>query len=227
MRGVAAVVVALGVLAGCSGDADPPASQPATTATTTAAGCPPLPTAGTLDLTTASGDFDGDARPDRLVAYRVDAGGPWRLRADLAAGGGAEADLPATAEGVKAVGGARLDVGPDDAAFAVVGRGPAGVNLGLFVLRSCRLERVTVAGRPAEFPVGTAGAARSGVACQVPGLVAFQAASTDGRLYQASSVAYLLVGTFLDEANRSTSTLGADDPGLATYGRFSCGTLRL
>ncbi|MDQ3897277.1 MAG: hypothetical protein M3326_08580, partial [Actinomycetota bacterium] len=141
--------------------------------------------------------------------------------------GGSEAELPASAEGVRAVGGAHLDVGPSEAAFAVVGRGAAGDNLGLFVLRACRLERVTLAGRPAEFPVGTGAGARSGLACQVPGLVAYQATSTDGRFFQASSVGYLLVGVILDEANRSTATIGADDAALGRYGAFSCGPLRL
>ena len=158
---------------------------------------------------------------------RVVAGGPWRVRMELAAGGGGEAELPASTEEVKAVGGARLDVGPAEAAFAVAGRSAAGSNLGLFVLRSCRVERVTLAGRPAELAVRASVGARAGVACQVPGVVAYEATTNDGRFYQARAVSYLLVGTVLDEANRSTSTLGADDPALAPYGGFSCGSLRL
>jgi len=112
----------------------------------------------------------------------------------------------------------------------VVGTGGAaagGVNLGLFVLRSCRLERVTIGSAPAELPVRVAANARSGLACQVPGLVVYTATSTDGVGYQASSVSYLLVGNLLDEAHRSTSTLPAADPALTAFGAFSCGSLRL
>ncbi|HEX2047496.1 MAG TPA: hypothetical protein VHF27_07015 [Acidimicrobiales bacterium] len=226
MRGLLAVVMVTALLAGCR-DGGEPGAPPAGTATTAPTGCPSLSPPGTTDATTAGGDFDGDGRPDRFLTYRVTPGGAWRVRAELAAGGGGEVELPATAEGVKAVGGVVLDVGPSQAGFAVVGRGGAGDTLGLFVLRSCRLERVTLSGRPAEFPVGTTATARAGLACQVPGLVAYEATSTDGRFYQARSVGYLLVGVILDEANRSTSTLGADDPDLTRYGTFSCGPLRL
>jgi hypothetical protein len=146
---------------------------------------------------------------------------------ELAAGGGAETELPATAEAVKAVGGAPLDVGKAEAAFVVVGRNAAGANVGLFVLRACAVERVSLAGRPAEFAVRTSAAARSGLACQVPGLVAYEATTADGRFYQASTVSYLLVGVILDEAHRAMSRLAAEDPALAPYGTFTCGSLKL
>ena len=233
-RHVAAAAAGLCLLvssSACSGGEDGPQASPGpTTQTTEMSGCPTLPTAAEATdpaATDAPGDFDGDASVDRLVAYRTAAGGPWRIRVELARGGGAEAELPATAEGVKAVGGYRLDVGPSEAAFAVVGGGPAGVNLGLFVLRGCRLERVTLDGAPAELPVGSAPTGRSGLACQAPGLVAFHAPATDGPFVQGSSVAYLLVGEVLDEANRSTATLGAEDPQLGRYGTFTCGALSL
>jgi hypothetical protein len=224
------VVAAFTLLAGCNGDGEDsaPTTRTATTPSTPPAGCPALANAAaTVDASTGAGDFDGDGRPDRLVTGRSSAGGPWRVRMELAAGGGGEAELPAAAEAVRAIGGARLDVGPAEAAFAVVGANAAGVNLGLFVLRSCKVERVTLAGNPAEFPVRASAGARSGLGCQVPGLVAYEATTTDGRFYQARTVSYLLVGGILDEAHRATSTLGADDPALKPYSAFSCGTLRL
>jgi hypothetical protein len=231
---VAAAVAGLCLLAGgaaaCdSGEDGPGGAQARSTPTTVEqAGCPVLPgPPGDVAPANAPGDFDGDAGVDRLLTYRVTAGGPWRVRADLARGGGAEAELPATEEGVKAVGGYRLDVGPAEAAFAVVGRGPDGVNLGLFVLRGCRLERVTLEGVPAAFPVGSAAATRNGLACQAPGLVAYQATSTGGGLFRGTAIGYLLVGVILDEANRSTSTLGAEGTDLARYASFSCGALSL
>ena len=229
MKGIAAAVLAVGLLTACSsGKGDKPAAAPALTTTTTSAPCPALASpAPSVQATTAAGDFDGDGRQDRLVTGRMAADGPWKVRMELAAGGGAEADLPAAAQGVKAVGGTALDVTPGQAAFAVVGQGPGGPNVGLFVLQACKVVRVTLAGQPAEFPIGTSAAARTGVACQVPGVVVYQATSDDGHVYQGSTVTYLLVGTLLDEVHRARFTLGADDPALTPYGRLTCGTLSL
>ncbi len=230
MRRIATALLALVLCAGCGGGddnaADPVVSPPASTAAT--AGCGALAGAApTVDATNAPGDFDGDGRPDRLVAGRAAAGGPWRVRMELAAGGGAEVELPGTSEGVKAVGAATVDVGPAQVAFAVVARDTGGAHVGMFVLRSCRLERVTLAGKPADFGVGTAATNRAGLACQVPGMVAYQATTTDGRFYQALTTTYLLLGSILDEVHRTPSTLGADDAALAPYGRFTCGALSI
>jgi hypothetical protein len=229
MRRVVALLLAVGLFAACSSsdkDDAPVAEPPAPP--TSAAACPALPAAtATTDTSTAAGDFDGDGRPDRLIAGRDGAAGAWRVRVELAAGGGGELPLPGATEGVKAVGGALLDVGPSQAAFVQVGTNAAGVNVGLFVLRQCRLERVTLGGQPADFPVRTSAGARSGLACQVPGLVAYEATSTDGRFYQARTVSYLLLGGIVDEVHRATSMLGADDPALAPYGTFTCGSLKL
>jgi hypothetical protein len=230
MKAIAAALLAVALLGGCSSgdDADPTVVASGATTSTAPAACPANTTqAPTVDATTAAGDFDGDGRPDRLVTGRVAAAGAWRVRMELAAGGGAETELPATAEGVKAIGAATVDVGPAQAAFAVVARNAAGSNVGLFVFRSCKVERVTMAGKPAEFAIGTGATARTGLACQVPGLVAYQATTTDGRFYQAGTLTYLLVGTILDEVHRSTSNIGADDAALAPYGRFTCGPLSL
>jgi hypothetical protein len=230
MRGVVrAAALALALLAGCSGGGRR-AAAPAPSAPSSTEACPagPAPPVDPSDASVGSGDFDGDGRPDRLRTYRVVAAGPWRVRVELAAGGAAEVELVPAPDAVKALGGARLDAGAAEAALAVVGTNAGGVNVGIFVVRSCRLERVTVAGgAPAELPVRTGAGARSGLACQVPGLVAYSATTTDGRAYQASTVGYLLVGNLLDEAHRSTSTVAADDPALAPYGAFSCGSLRL
>ncbi len=231
MRGVAVGALALLLLAGCSSGGKSGAAPQSTSSTaTTAVACPPgqPAPAGATDTTTAAGDFDGDGRPDRLSTYRVASAGTWHVRVELAGGGASEVELPAAAQGVKAVGGAKLDVGTGDAAFAVVGTGPGVSDLGLFVLQSCQLTRVTLAGAaPAELPVGSSATARSGVACQIPGLVVYSATTTDGQAYAASSVSYLLVGTLLDEAHRSTTRLGASDPTLAPYGAFTCGQLKL
>jgi hypothetical protein len=231
MRVVAVGALALVLLAGCGGGGNKNAApEPPSTTSSPVAGCAAgqAAAAGATDSTTAAGDFDGDGRPDRLLTYRVNGAGTWHVREELAAGGASEAELPATAQGVKAVGGAKLDPGAGDAAFVVVGTGPSGANLGLFVLQSCALVRATLAGgAPAEFPVGATATARSGVVCQVPGLVIYSATTTDGQAYAASSVSYLLLGTLLDEAHRSLTPVGATDPALAGFGAFSCGSLKL
>jgi hypothetical protein len=231
MRGVAVGALALLLLAGCSSGGDKNAApEPPPSTLAPVAACPSGPAlpSGVTDTTSAAGDFDGDGRPDRMSTYRVASAGTWHVRVELAAGGATEAELPATAQGVKAVGGAKLDVGTGDAAFAVVGTTPAGSTVGLFVLQACRLVRATLAGGvPAEFPVGSAATTRSGLACQVPGLVAYSATTTDGQAYAATSVSYLLVGNLLDEAHRSLTPLGNADPALGGFGAFSCGSLKL
>lgn len=231
MRGVAVGAVALLLLAGCSSgggtnaDPEPP---PSTTAPVAACPAGPAAAAGATDTTNAAGDFDGDGKPDQLSTYRIASAGTWHLRVDLATGGSSEVELPATAQGVKAVGGAKLDVGAGDAAFAVVGTNGGLPSLGLFVLQSCKLVRATLAGGAlAEFPVGTTATAKSGLACQVPGLVVYSATTPNGQAFAASSVSYLLVGTLLDEAHRSTTPLAATDPTLSAFGAFSCGSLKL
>lgn len=231
MRGVAIGVLALALLAGCSsGGGDQNAAEPPSTTAAPVAACPAGPAApsGATDTTTAPGDFDGDGKPDKLSTYRVASAGTWHVRVELASGGSTEAELPATAQGVKAVGGAKLDVGTGDAAFVVVGTNAGATNLGLFALASCKLTRVTLAGGvPAEFPVRSTPTARSGLTCQVPGLVAYSATSPDGQAYAASSISYLLVGTLLDEAHRATQPVAASDPALAGFGAFTCGSLKL
>lgn len=221
--------MALALLAGCGGGGHKAVAPPSsTTARSEACVAGPAPPSGPTDGSGADGDFDGDGRADRLTAYRLASAGAWHVRVEPASGGAIEAELPAAAEAVKALGGARLDAGSADAALVVVGRGAGAVDVGLFVVRSCRLERVAMAdGTPAELPVGAGAGVRTGLACQVPGVVAYSATSTDGRAYQASTVSYLLVGNLLDEVHRSTSTLSADDPALTSYGTFSCGALTL
>jgi hypothetical protein len=230
MRGVAVGALALLLLAGCSSSDDKGAAAPApSTSAPVATACPagPAMAVGATEVTSGPGDFDGDGRPDRLSTYRVAAGGAWRVRVELLGGGSAETELPATATGVKALGGVRLDVGPADAALAVVGSDAAGSNIGLFVLKSCALQRATVAGAPAEFPVRSSATARNGVACQAAGLVAYTATTTNNQTFQASSVSYLLEGSLLDEVHRNTQALAATDPALPSYGSLTCGTLKL
>lgn len=230
MRGVAAGALALLVLAGCSSGSKTSAADKAPeTTTSTVAACPtgPAVPAAAADVTSGPGDFDGDARPDRVSTYRLAGGGAWRVRVELLSGGSAEAELPASAEGVKALGGARLDVGPADAALVVTGSSAAGPKVGLFVLASCNLQRVTLAGAPAEFPVQSTANAKNGLACQAAGLVVYSATSSNGQTYQASTVSYLLEGALLDEVHRNTTQLGATDQALTAYGAFTCGTLKL
>ena len=232
MRATATAALFLTLLVGCGGGGSKTAApdEPAPSSTVAVQRCdagPSTPNANSTDVTRGPGDFDGDGKSDQLSTYRVGGAGTWHVRVDLAAGGAAELELPATALNVKALGGSRLDVGPSEAALAVVGSNAAGVNVGLFVLRSCKVERVTVAGNPAEFPVRASVGARSGLACQAAGLVAYTATTTDGQTYQTSTVSYLLLGNVLDEVHRSTSPLGANDPALAQYAAFGCGSLKL
>jgi len=227
-----AVAVLLVVLAGCGGSGTTKVAAPPIASSTTIAslgcGAGPFVAASSTDMTTGRGDFDGDGRPDVLSTYRVGGAGTWHVRVELAAGGAVETELPATATGVRAIGGSSLDPQKGDAAFVVVGTGNGGSNIGLFVLKACTLTRATLAGGAlAEFPVQVGALARTGVTCQVPGLVIYSAVSTDGQFYTASSVSYLLIGPLLDEAHRNMMSLPASDPSLTAFGSFTCGGLKL
>lgn len=224
--------VALSLLVACGSSGGKGGAAPGSTSSTTVVACTAaaasgVPDAGRSALATATGDFDGDGRPDRLLTYRGGDGGPWHVRVELGAGGSDDLTLAGSPEGVRALGGVHLDVGPGEAALAVVGTGAAGVTVGLFVVQQCRLARVSLNGAPAEFAVRSSAAGRDGLVCQPPGLVAYSATTSDGQTYRGTSVAYLLLGAALDETHRATQTLLPGDPDLARYGAFACGTVKL
>lgn len=201
-------------------------------ATTVGAGpaCPssPLP-ANAVNVTTATGSFDGDGKPDVLKAYQ--AAGVWHLRVEASAGGEVDVTVGNVAAGdaVKALGGFNVDSGVDEV-FASVGSGGYATLVGVWKAGGfCQLTRLTVNGQPSTFPVGASVRNRSGLRC-VGGTAVqvLETQSTDGTQYTGTIANYDVVGNTLVLANTSPPQFfAAADPGLRPYGAFTCGSLSL
>ena len=210
--------------------APPPAGA---SATTTAGACPVAPmTTGAALVTSASGDFDGNGIADTLRAYRVV--DTWRLRVELAGGGGADvavavADGVTGPRGVQALGGFNIDRNRGDEAFATTGGGASTDLVGVWTFANCQLTRLTVNGQPSEFPVGASLRNYSGLTCVAgSGLQVLSASSDDAlRTFTLQRTDYAASGTALVAGSSSSSTLPAGDPGLSSASRFTCGTLAL
>jgi hypothetical protein len=192
--------------------------------------CPssPLPP-NAVSVTTATGSFDGDGRPDVLKAYQ--AAGTWHLRVEASAGGEVDVTVGNVAAGdaVKAVGGFNVDSGVDEV-FASVGSGGCATLVGIWKSGGfCQLTRLTVNGQPSTFPVGASVRNRSGLRC-VGGTAVqvLETQSSDGAQYTGTIANYDVVGNTLVLANTSPpQVLAAADPGLRPYGAFTCGSLSL
>lgn len=120
------------------------------------------------DVTTASGDLDGDGLPDKFATYHVPTGEqeevldepgmyvdefePWRMRAELATGAVSDEVLTHWDYAAEALG--AVDVNGDDRAEVWINprEGATAHFLGLVVLDGCRLEEVSdEAGRGVRF----------------------------------------------------------------------------
>lgn len=161
----------------------PPADEP----------CPPVPDVpdGATDVSTADVDFTADGTSDNLRVYQV--GGVWHARVEVAGVGVSDVVLAGSGP-MTAIGAATLDGAPQQEAWVKVGSGSATDILGLLVFRDCTLERVTLEGVPAEFPVGVSATAADGVACIGfnTGIEIFTTTSTDGVTYTGSSSLYTI-----------------------------------
>jgi len=221
----------------------PTTSLPATATTATAApstsrpgttGACPLAAigGGATEVTAKPGDFDGNRVADTLRAYKLT--GQWHLRVELA-GGTSGGDLvvpdvdPAT--GLKAVGGFNIDENLADEAFAIVGSGASTTEVAIFTFTNCKLARVTANGRTIVFVIGATAQRRSGLSC-VTGtalqVLSATAPPNTGTPFTASRTTFDLVGSDLVQANTSPPEMyGLDDPRLAPFARFDCGSLSL
>ena len=225
------------VLAGCEDDvpsADPPAQStpgPSAAPGSGAVECPlPALPGGVSGVTTKPGDFDGNGVVDTLRAYSV--GGEWHLRVELA-GGRSGDDLvvdvdPAT--GLKAVGGFNLGGTAAEEAFATVSSGLQASTIAVFAFTNCNLDQVTVNGRAATFLVEAAADRRTGLRCVAgTGLQVLNAEQRPrATTFTTNRVMFNLVGSTLTQASVSPpETYAADDPMLAPFARFDCGSLSL
>jgi len=187
---------------------------------------------GATDVTTKPGDFDGNGVVDTLRAYKL--GSDWHLRVELSgAASGHDVVVPGVdpGTGLKAVGGFNLDENQSNEAFVVIGSGASTTLVAIFVFKNCQLTRVTEMGNAATFQVGASAQNRSGLSCvQGTALQTLSASAppNTGTPFSGRRTTYDLVGSDLVQANVSPQeTFGLNDPGLAPFSRFTCGSLSL
>ena len=157
---------------------------------------PPVP-ANATDVTTAPVDFDGNGTADLLRVYRV--GSVWHVRAEIGGLGIDDEVIPGPGPSMSAVGGATINPGLTEEAWVKVGQGAATDILGIYVFRSCDLQRVLLRGAgpvggPAEFPVGASATAADSVQCfgNNVGIEVETTTSSDGTNYSGTSQMYTL-----------------------------------
>lgn len=241
--GALALGTAAALLLGCSGGDDdevtPTTAARATTTTaapavtagptTTAAvvpTCPPVAVpVEASEVAEADAEVDGDATADVLRTFLV--GDVWHLQVAVAAGGGADLELATVdAGGVGLIGGADVDGDGRDEIWARVGSGASATILGLVRYDGCALARVTIAGVPAELPVGGSVGSAAGVECRSPevdaDLSVFSAMHRDDSAYEVTATQYDLVGTELVPGGSATSSVDASDEAFVRYTSFAC-----
>lgn len=185
----------------------------------------PLPDAAS-DPTTREADVDADSRPDSVTTYAATATpgpGDWRVRVELARGGGAEVTLPEDpAPGrVQVLGTAEL--GPSGAeaggpvVFVWTSSGASARGIMLFRMRGCELAPVTrAAGGEASLLVGGSAAHQEGIRCDTAPdgtrlVEVLSEASGDGS-YAVSEQASVLDGTVLSPAGVPETSSGPSPP---------------
>ncbi len=136
--------------------------------------CPdpgPIPPPGAADVTTATGDVDGDGSPDEIHAWS-EAVGPetvWSVGVQFAGGGsGAATAFGASGIGpVALLGAADADDDAVDEVFLSMGSSGGFDQVQIWGFVDCGFEPVTRAGATtaATFPIGVSGSSRNGVTC--------------------------------------------------------------
>jgi hypothetical protein len=195
--------------------------------TTTAAPRCPLDPLGDVDgASSADADVDGDGEPDTATAYLAP-GAEWRVRVDLAPGGGAERAVAGAGidDAVAVIGGADVDGDGADELWVQVGSGAAASILGLFRLEGCRLEPVLLDGEPARLPVGASVVNTSGVECRQGAIYVLSGTSADGEAYDVTEERHELRGAELVRAGTTTAIVEAGSPDFQRLSTFRCGGL--
>ncbi|MEQ1786284.1 MAG: hypothetical protein ABL966_04470 [Acidimicrobiales bacterium] len=212
--------------------------------TTTTAGAPPaceqiFAGSGNPDQVDTTADVDGDGEDDQVHSFALEgseAGPRFVLQVELAAGGGAEAEIPGDGVATVAiVGGHDLDGDGDgaDELWVRVGAGAYATILGLFRLDGCNLERITSGGLPTELAVGSSVGSAIGVECggTEPGavLTTFGGSrrSDDDQTFDMTTTEYALEDGALVVVREGTAIVPADDADFQRYITFACGDLTL
>lgn len=232
-----AVAVVLIALSGCPGTTSPPIvpeEQPTRPAAAGADTCEPLePPPGMRCDSAASGDMDGDGRPDTFALFVEEGGDVERgvlARAVLADGRVLDLMLDAevhsaTAESVEVVGLTDADGDGRDEGFAILHRGASTVFAGIFSIDDGVLSRVhTTDGEPFAIAAGGSVTHGDGGECFADGELVLRALSSrQAGGYRWTEETYRWVDGTLERVATDRGTF--DDPAdaeLAPFYRFTC-----
>ena len=236
----AAAVVLL--LAGCGDDDDgaedevPEVESSTTTTepttTTTVAACPPVEPSTAAEATAQEADVDGDGQDDLVQSFPE--GDHVRLLVELAAGGGATAELPAAdAAAVDLLGAEPLDAEDGrEVLWVRVGSGAATTILGLFHVDGCNLEPATFEdGTPVQLPIGGTVGTTAGAGCGVgtdpeADLLVYEASYVSETEYEITTTEYRWEGGVLVESPETDPTVTTSDD-VSDAAEFHCGDVSL
>jgi len=208
-----------------------------TTATTAA---PPPPPAGACaglpspllpgpgpDVSSVSGDFDGDGNLDQMIGYR-DAGGTWWVQMAFSYGYATQTAVfgPVTALGAQDFGGGGQDVG-----FAFVDSGASTQLVGFFFAPGCDIFEATIAGSGsvARFPIGGGVTHLDGMFCTFDGFTTTSATTGDGINWEYTTTDYFWVPGLLEFEPVASSvallTSPTNDATIFSSAEFDCPVL--
>lgn len=158
----------------------------------------------------------------------------WLLTVELAAGGGAQEEIPGDGiASVTIIGGHDLDGDGADELWVRVGAGAYATILGLYRLDGCDLERITAGGHPTELPVGSSVGSAIGLECRgtVPEAVLTTYGGSrrtdDDHTFDMTTTEYALQEGELVVVREDTEIVPADDADFQRYVSFSCDDLTL
>jgi hypothetical protein len=204
-----------------------------------------LPAEPPDDLTTATGDFDGNGIDDDLYVWKD--GSHWIAHIETDGGFGAEIVLP-TSEYIaaKAIGGHDINDDGIDEAFLKVDAGASSDVIGIYTLWeavgspttgfSCALRPVWYDYAPADaaFVIDYGILTQTGLECRADHtLREYYQETTDGSSYLQTRHDYSYAPSFgsgdpvISPISTSSLTLYPPDPAIALGGQFTCGSLSL
>lgn len=151
-------------------------------------GAGPLPVGATVAVE-VMGDFDGDGADDRFLVYE-DSGGTYWARMELSYGYAAVAPDPTPGPGV--INAKSVDLGgPGELAIAESIASPSSRLATFYALYDCGLDAVRQSDGPlAQFPLRGSGLELAGITCRADGISVTRAASTDGTVWEVSTLDY-------------------------------------
>ena len=196
-----------------------------------------------MNVTQASGDFDGDGSTDTLIVYGTGNSSqpsPYHVHMNLGGGHGTTDSVIVDAatddtQVVKALGGADITAsaglasdGSGVEAFVVIGSGASDTLVAVFQFKNCAIVRLTgpQGNAPSNFPIGGSVTHLDGLRCDgIAGgqrLVQLSATSDDGVTYNTKQTRLTVTDGHFTADPPVTDSVPAQDPRLEAYSSLDC-----